>query len=408
MYFSTHKSSDHALAPASSRSDLGLHCWRWHGLQKDGTRISGRLAATSREQALHMLSGEGIWVIRVRQQRQLYKRGEHVRRWILQLTQLGELLTGGVALLTALSHLSARASQPGTLLKWARLHAGVSEGRPLSDVLTEVGLGHIFPMAPALIAVGEETGKLSSILLDIAAFLEGEQVLYQRILTPVRYPAFTLIASLVVMLGMLKFIVPTFAQLYGDHQTTLAVPTRLLFTLADMLETPPWWLYPMSGVVVGLLILGWRLKQRWRYRLPLLGNLWRMHDRTTLLAMLGLSLQHHLPIDKCVSLLATRRNGKALAKVLEQLRNGRGVAAAFSQANLFDAMIIDMMSSGEHSGCLPSAMKRAASYEKQRLERHLAMLEAWIEPVLMVAMACVIGFAVIALYLPVFDLGNQL
>ncbi|MGJ8521931.1 putative type II secretion system protein F [Carnimonas sp. R-84981] len=395
--------SDRSVPPARANK-----VWHWQAMSKDGSLASGRIAAPSRQQAIQRLAQQYEWMTRIKRS----YRQRHVRNnascWALRLTTLSQLLAAGIGLAEALHQQAQAAVNDQEFLFWDDLSERVSSGMPLSAALEHTGIAKVLVLAVPLISLAEQSGGLTHTLANLALQLEKRLALQQRLIAPMRYPALIAAVSIVMMIAMMSYIVPVFRDLYGKEGEALPLATSMLFSLSTLLCDHTLVLLVSLCAALVPCALAWRTRGQWLHRLPFIGSMVRSAARIELLDSLALGQRSNIGLDITLSRLGDNYHGITVGEILKQLTRGFSIAESIRQSAGFSAHTLSIIANGTRCGRLAAAFEHAALLEQRQLERRLGRVELLIEPLMMLALTLGLGAIVVALYLPVFDLGQRL
>jgi type IV pilus assembly protein PilC len=267
-----------------------------------------------------------------------------------------------------------------------------------------------------LVAAGELSGTLPTQMERLADQLARQLALRRQWVSALTYPVVVLGVSAAVVVALLWWVVPTMAQLFQDMGASLPAATLTVLSLSLWLqETGPW----LATVLVALGLSGGLLHQhsararlRWDallLHLPAMGALRRLHQQSQWSYTLSVLLQAEVPLVDALKSLALA-SPPALAQATELARQriiqGDSLSQALEKDTIFDALLIEMARVGEESGLLGRLLFKAAQNQEADLLAWVNRLTALVEPVLVVTLGLVIGGVVLAMYLPMFQMGQ--
>ena len=328
--------------------------------------------------------------------------------------QLADLLGGGLTLFYALALLSEQTEDRTLRAVITDVAQRVHEGHSFSEALANHP--DIFaPLYLSMIKAGEAGGALEDVLGRLADLLTAQSEFRSRVLSALLYPLVVLAIGLITVVVLLAFVVPKLTILFTETGQVLPWPTRLLLGLSGALSQG-WWLW-LAGAVVA--VAGWRLgsrrpagraaMDRWMLRAPLVGTLVRKSQTAQFARNLGGMLTQGVPVlqalDVAGSTMANTLLRQAVERAQQAVRAGDSLAGALSLSHQFPALVNNLVAVGEESGTLDRALlKIATSYERET-EQALRTLVTVLEPLLIVLVGVVVMFIVIAMLLPIFQLG---
>ncbi len=287
----------------------------------------------------------------------------------------------------------------------------------MSEALGEIP-GAFSPLYINMVRAGESSGTMELVLDRLAEMIEKQQQVMQRITSAMTYPIFMTLIGAGILLFLITYIVPTIAGLFADMKQVLPLPTRVLIGTSNVLKLW-WWLIP---ICITILILGFR-----HVRSTVSGRY--AIDRTLLSACRsseiscasflpqglhgpwGCFWKTGFPCFQRLKLLKISQEMYSLPMLLKrlsiQVRQGRGLATSLDAARQFPALFIQMIQVGEQSGALESLLKKVADLFENEVESALMRMASLLEPIMILIMGVMVGFIVLSICLPIFEM-NQL
>jgi type II secretion system protein F len=328
--------------------------------------------------------------------------------------QLADLLSGGLPLFNALTLLVDQTEHK--LLRTVVLDLGdaVRDGQPFSDALARHP--NIFsPLYLSMVRAGEAGGGLDAVLNRLADLLESESELRSRITSALIYPCVVLVVGVLTVGVLLTYVVPKIAGLFLDIGQTLPLPTRILLAISGVLSH--WWWVVLVAGMGGIWMLrrardsgaGRAAIDRMKLALPLAGTLERKIQTARFTRNLGVMFGQGVPMLQALDVAGTTVSNAMLRRAISGLKDavqeGGNLSTAMAASGQFPAFVSNLVSVGEESGTLESALvKIATSYEREA-DRTLRVLTTVMEPLLIVIVGLVVMFIVISMLLPIFELG---
>ena len=402
---------------------MAKHRYVWQGSDRQGKKATGEILADNPKEVTQLLRQQRIRATRIRRQ---YEWPTWIQRKaksrvsandITHFTrQLATLLHAGVPLLQAFDILDRGEDKVALKAIIRELHTQIEGGVALNQALRQ------HPEFDALycnlIAAGELAGMLDTMLERLALHLEKSEALHATIRSALIYPAAVLSIAGAVLVLILVFVVPSFQNIFASFDAELPWLTRWVIGLSEGLQHHGLWL-------IGLIIMGfWWLKQQVRQRIH-----WRRYLHSLLLRMpIAGPLTRHACTARWTRTLATLfAAGVPLTEALEaaqgvtghllfqaatqsiqtQLIQGQSLSRALENTKgLFPPMVVQMCAIGEESGALDHMLEKTAEHYEREVDSTVARLSTLLEPFIMVVLGLLIGGLVMALYLPIFQLGQ--
>ncbi len=294
-----------------------------------------------------------------------------------------------------------------------RVHAGVLEGRRLSDSMGREAKSFP-PLYRAMVAAGESAGTLPEILERLADLQERQAAIRSKVMTALAYPVvLALVATVVVMILMIK-VVPKVVEQFDTVGQTLPLLTRIVMGISGFLASY-WWAILIGLAVIGLII--WRALQddaiRLRFdtawlKLPFLGRLTRDLHAASMARTLSTMVASRLPLLEGLILtgqtIHNRRLKLASDDIVEAVRGGGSLSAALRRAAIFPPLLVYLTASGESSGQLDAMLGRAADYLEREFDGFTATALSLLEPAIIVIMGVVVAVIILSILLPILQL----
>lgn len=393
----------------------GNQLWRWRALSPQGERQAGALWAPDKQTAWAILHGKALVPLELR-------RCAQQTRWQAQhrydiIHQLATLLQAGLTLSAGLALLA----QQHPARQWQALLQSVADdlsaGSAFSDALKK--WPHVFPpLYVSMIKTGELTGKLDECCRQLAQQQKTQQQLSAKVKKALRYPVIILGLAFAVVLAMVTLVLPEFAAIYKTFNTPLPGLTRAVMGLANVLQQQGVaLLFSLLAITSGLLFL--RRKRRWRYatqRLllnsPVIGPLVRGQKLSQIFTVLSLTQQAGIAfiqgLESTEETLECPFWQEKLQAIRHRIMQGMPIWSALNEAEIFTPLCIQLVRTGEASGALDTMLSNLAQHHNEQTFQQADNLASLLEPVLLIVTGLIIGTLVVAMYLPIFHLGDAM
>lgn len=387
---------------------------------ESGEMISGAMGASSRREALSVLIKRKLTPVQLCEQGVFKSRLRSVKASEIEsvFEMLSDLLSSGMPLAKSLDVLCQRTTCAAMRSIVECVRDDVVDGSTLASAMSKHP--NVFrPVTVGLIDAGEESGFLERSLTQLAEFMRREQELRGRVVAALAYPLFLLIVGVIVMLGMIIFFVPRFEPLFARMSANgeLPIATSTLLAVSDLLRNN---IVILASLVSGGLALGLiatsqssrrdAMENFWR-RLPLLGPIFVDLAIARFTRILGTMLQGGVPIVRALEIsqhsVGDRRLAQAIMNSSKNVQAGRALTEPLRECGVFPIELTEMISVGEQSNRLEKVLLAMSEKLERKSQRKLDTLVKLIEPCLMVVMACLIGFLIVALLLPVFSSAGR-
>jgi type IV pilus assembly protein PilC len=331
--------------------------------------------------------------------------------------QFATMINSGLSLLRALTILTEQTENKRLAEVIGEVRNDVQAGSSLSGAMGKHP--DVFPpLMVNMSKAGEIGGFLDSVLLQVAANYESEVKLRGKIKSAMTYPTVVLCIAVLAVMGMLLFIVPTFAKMFKQLGAQLPAPTRLLVMLSHLLKVgfPVFIIMAIVGVIV------WRrVKNKEQVRnvvdplklkLPIFGALFQKVAISRFARNLGTMMRSGVPILQSLDVVADTTGNIVLARatrdIQDSVRQGESVTAPLRAHPVFPPMVAQMMAVGEDTGALDQMLEKISDFYDQEVEATTEALTSLIEPLMIAVLGGIIGSMIICLYMPIFSIYNHI
>jgi len=336
---------------------------------------------------------------------------------VLSTRQLATLVKAGMPLLRALRTVSDQLDAGALREVFASVATDVESGVKLSEAFLHYPRWFP-PFYVNMVRAGEVGGLLDEILKRLAELLEKQARLRERVKSALMYPAFVMVAAVGILIILMTFVVPTFLNMFTELGSTLPLPTRILVTISTIVRTW-WWIVLLLGAGLGMLMktflqtpAGRRLADQAVLRAPVVGSLAERLVISRFARTFGTLLSSGVPILSALETVrATVTNvviDDALQDVERSLKAGESLARPMELSGVFPPLVTRMIALGEETGQLDQMLMQVADSYEEEVEVQLAGLTQLLEPLLIVFVGGVVGFIVIAMFLPLMSLTKLL
>jgi type IV pilus assembly protein PilC len=349
--------------------------------------------------------------------RRLVQRGIPQGSVALFARQLATMMSAGLPLVRALRSIARDQTDARLARILAQVGDDVQKGESLATAMARHpdAFSDVFV---SLVQTGEVSGTLDTVLDQTASYLERAELLRVKVQAALRYPTFILSFAGAVLAAMFFKIVPMFSEIYARFRVELPAPTRILLGISSALTSNALLVALLAAAaVVGFTV--WVRSEEGRvrfdalkFRLPLFGPLVRMYAMTRYARTLGILLASGTNILYALRVLrpipGNRMVGRAIDTVRTNVEGGASLSRAMADTGVFPDMLVQMTATGEETGRLDDMLSRTADFYEQRVNAKVEGLSSLVEPVAIVLLGLVIALMLVALYLPIFNLGHAM
>ena len=389
--------------------------------------ISGKVVehthqANTKEEVLKMIRDKGLTPIRIESEEQkskdvgdisLFQKKVKVKDISIFCKQLYTMLNAGMPLSNALDVLGSQTENKVLRQTIKEVYSQVQTGAMLSQAMKKHR--NIFPnLLITMVESGEMTGNLDSVLARMSEHFEKENKINSKIKGAMVYPTVLSVAAVGVVIFLLTFIMPTFTGMFTSSGVELPGPTKLLMAISDALKN--YW-YIFIIVIGGALFIirryiktttGKRQFDKFKLKIPVVGPSVTKIATSRFTRTLSTLMASGIPIVPAMETSASVTNHQVvidgMEKVIEDVKKGLSISYLLKNMDFFPPMVISMVGIGEESGSMEDMLSKTADYYDEELDASIQKMLALLEPLLILFMGVIVGFIVISMMLPIFDM----
>jgi type IV pilus assembly protein PilC len=396
----------------------------WEGVNRRGQAVKGELSALNSAYAKAHLRKQGIEPRKVKKATEpLFGIGGGSSQKAIKpkditffTRQMATMVKAGVPLVQSFE-IVADGIDNGSLKRVIfDIRDSVSSGNDFASALKQHPK-YFDELTCNLVESGEQAGALESMLDKVAIYKEKTEALKAKIKKALMYPSVTIFVAIVVTMILLVKVVPTFQSMFKSFGAELPAPTQLVVNLSEVAQD--YWLYFVAGVIIIGVVFVQGLKKSPRFRdrvqafslqLPVFGDLIKAAAVARYARVLSTTFAAGVPLvdalDSVAGAVGNSVYRDAVIKIKEDVSSGQQMHTAMRATKVFPNMVVQMTSIGEESGALDEMLGKAASYYEDEVDNAVDNMTALLEPAIMVFLGVVIGGLIIAMYLPIFEMGN--
>jgi type II secretory pathway component PulF len=398
------------------------------GRDNAGKVVNGRLDGSSEASVLSTLRSMSISPISIKETRlgsglnrelSISGLGKHVglKDLAVMSRQMATMIGAGLSLIRTLGILADQTENKELARVLGRVGGEIERGLSLSESMGKHPT--VFPpLMIHMIRAGEAGGFLDTSLNGAADNFEADVKLRDTIKSALTYPVIVLIMAIVAVIGMLIFIVPVFEQMFAGLGGELPLPTQILVVLSRSMI----WIGPLLAVSIVVFISWWRVNKHTdrvrsvvdplKLKLPVFGILFTKVAVARFARNFSTMMASGVPILQSLSIVGDTSGSyvieQALKKVQESVRQGKSVSAPLALEPVFPSMVVQMIAVGEDAGSMEVMLSKVAEFYEAEVEATTKALTSLIEPLMIAFIGVVIGGMIVALYLPVFSIFEQI
>ena len=388
----------------------------WEGKDKSGKVIRGEMRAGGEAVVNVMLRRQGILVTKVK--KRPIGRGGKVREKDVTLftRQLATMMKAGVPLLQSFDIVGKGHANPAVSRLLLEIKTDVETGSPLHAAFRKHPL-HFDALFCNLVAAGEQAGILETLLDRLATYKEKILAIKSKIKSALFYPIAIIVVAFVITAVIMIFVIPAFKQVFTNFGADLPAPTLFVMAVSDIFVT--YW-YIIFGALIGGV---WGFLAMWKrslpvqifmdrlmLRIPVFGDLVRKSTIARWTRTLSTMFAAGVPLVEALESVGGAAGNyiylMATKEIQKKVTGGTSLTAAMQETNVFPSMVIQMVSIGEESGALDAMLGKVADFFEAEVDDSVDALTSLMEPMIMVVLGVLIGGMVIAMYLPIFKIGQ--
>jgi len=389
---------------------------------RTGSMVTGQLVGDSETLVLQRLREMGMTPVEVKKAGTGMKMEINLRPGRVKLKtiavfcrQFATMVNSGLPILRAISILADQTDNQELEKVLVQARTDVEQGSSLSAALAKhpKAFNNLFI---SMIKAGETGGVLDDVLLSLADQIEKEVELRRQIKSAMTYPVVVVALVMLILTAMLLFVVPQFETIYTNLGGTLPLPTRVLLGISNAFRN--YWYIIGLGVFVGSIFFrrykktdaGRARVDAAKIRVPVFGPLFHKVALARFASTLGMLLRAGVPILQALDNVKETVNNRVIADAIDDVktsvREGESIAKPLGKHKVFPPMVVQMMAVGEETGAVDTMLDKVAQFYNNEVTAQVDALTSLIEPLLIAFIGGAVGAAVIALYMPMFNIIN--
>lgn len=390
---------------------------------QEGKTLTGTIEAPDLNSAREILREKRYVVVTIGEKREeglsaflKRLRGVSAEEQVIFARQLATMISSGIPLGASLETLRVQARSPRMREVFTGMIGDIQGGSSLSKSMGKYP--DAFPRVfIVLVEAGEASGKLEELLEELADKMEKEHAFRSKTRGALIYPAIIFLALGAVFLIMIFFVVPQFVDLYSGVGAALPLPTRVLIAFSDLLRKG-WWLLLILASVGGYALRQFMISSYGQHRiaeitfkLPVFGKLSKEAELAEFTRTLGLLIGAGIPITQALEIVAGGMGNvlyrDAILAAAKQVEKGIPLSAPLSKDPNFPPLLSQMLTVGEETGKMDEVLAKMASFFEAQAEQSVANLSSAMEPMIMVVLGVMVGFLVLSIISPIYQLITQ-
>lgn len=390
----------------------------WEAKDKKGKIIKGDMIAASEAVVAATLRRQNLLVTKVKKQRSLSKGKVTAKDITLFTRQLSTMMKAGVPLLQAFDIVGKGHSNPAVQKLLIDIKSDISTGSSMSQAFKKYPL-YFDNLYCNLIEAGEQAGILEMILDRLATYQEKIQAIKGKIKSALFYPISIIVVAFVITAVIMIFVVPAFRDLFSSFGADLPAPTLFVMAISDFFVAYWWAIFGGIGGGFWAILNAWRrsrkvqeIVDRLLLKLPIFGAVIEKATIARWSRTLATMFAAGVPLVEAMDSVAGASGNivyyNATKKIQGEVSTGTSLTVSMQNVNLFPNMVIQMVAIGEESGSLDAMLNKVADFFEAEVDDAVEALSSLMEPIIMVVLGTLIGGLVVAMYLPIFKMGQAI
>lgn len=396
-----------------------LQVFLYKGINRKGDKRNGEIKATSIAEAKAMLRQQGVTPSSVKKKpKSLFGDEKRISAMDIAVVtrQIATMLGAGVPLVQSIDLIANGSDNKSLRALMQKISIKIQAGLPLSDTLREHPK-YFDDLYCDLVKSGEQSGALDKIFDRIAIYKEKAEALKSKIKKAMFYPAAVMVVAGIVTSILLIFVVPQFAEIFKSFGAELPAFTLFVLGISELMQKY-WWLVLASFIAAGFIVAkSYNKSLKFRtacdallLKAPIFGMILNKASVARFARTLSTTFAAGVPLIEALESAAGASGNeiykKAILDIRDEVSSGNQMHFAMKQTNQFPEMVVQMVSIGEESGSLDSMLSKVANIYEQEVDDAVDGLTALLEPLIMAVLGVIIGGLIVAMYLPIFQMGS--
>ncbi|MBP8286258.1 MAG: type II secretion system F family protein [Rhodoferax sp.] len=403
------------MATEKTKNPIEL-VFEWEGKDRNGKQVRGEMRAGGENQVQAALRRQGIMPSKVKKRRMSAGKAIKPKDMAIFTRQLATMMKAGVPLLQAFDIVGRGNPNPSVTRLLNDIRTDVETGTSLSAAFRKYPL-YFDNLYCNLVEAGEAAGILDQLLDRLAVYMEKTEAMKSKIKSALMYPISVLIVAFIVTAVIMIFVVPSFKQVFTSFGADLPAPTLLVIAISEFFVSYWWLIFGGLGGGFYFFMQAWRRNQKVQIfmdklmlKMPIFGVLVEKSSIARWTRTLSTMFAAGVPLVEALDSVGGAAGNwvfeSATIKIQQEVSTGTALTVAMTNANLFPSMVLQMCAIGEESGSIDHMLGKSADFYESEVDDMVAGISSLMEPIIIVVLGGVIGGIVVAMYLPIFKLGQ--
>ncbi len=392
--------------------------FNWEGTDRAGKKVRGKLVAANEAAVRSELRRQGVVATKIRKQTKLFSERGKVTAGDIAIfsRQMATMMSAGIPLVQSFDIIGAGHENPAMQKLVLGVKQDVEGGTALANALAKHPL-HFDDLYVNLVSAGEQAGALETLLDKVATYKEKTEAIKKKVKKALFYPAAVVVVAFVVTAILLIYVIPEFESLFQGFGADLPAFTRFVIDISQFVRDSGWMLAIAAvGSVVGFLAAKKRSKGLQRLldrvvlKLPVIGPILEKSAIARYARTLSTTFAAGVPLVEALDSVAGATGNivyeEAVNKMRDEVATGQRLQRSMENTELFPNMVIQMVAVGEESGALDEMSAKVADFYEEEVDNAVDSMSSLLEPLIMAILGVLVGGLVIAMYLPIFQMGQ--
>jgi len=401
---------------ATTKSTVKELVFEWEGKDRNGKQVRGEMRAGGENQVQAALRRQGVTPSKIKKRRMSAGKAIKPKDMAIFTRQLATMMKAGVPLLQAFDIVGRGNPNPSVTRLLNDIRTDVETGTSLSVAFRKYPL-YFDNLYCNLVEAGEAAGILDQLLDRLAVYMEKTEAMKSKIKSALMYPISVLIVAFVVTAVIMIFVVPSFKEVFSSFGADLPAPTLAVIAISEIFVKYWWLIFGGIGGGFYFFMQSWRrsvkmqqFMDRLLLKMPIFGVLVDKSCTARWTRTLSTMFAAGVPLVEALDSVGGAAGNwvyeSATIKIQQEVSTGTALTAAMTNSNLFPSMVLQMCAIGEESGSIDHMLGKAADFYESEVDDMVAGISSLMEPIIIVILGTVIGGIVVAMYLPIFKLGQ--
>jgi len=336
------------------------------------------------------------------------------KAFIVMCSQFAIILGAGIPIGRTVQLIAQKTTDKPLKRMLTHVAEDVEAGRSISSSFAERGEKLLPSTFVETIAAGEQSGNLDKAFQTVHEHFDKQAKMAAKVKSALAYPVFVLFIAIAVVVVLMVKVVPTFIAIFDSYDAELPLPTRMLIAISNFFVK--WWMPMLAVIIVG--VIAYKLYSnteegrmnlaKWALKVPVLGNIQELNAASEFANTMATMLASGLPMTRAITITAKTMSNYYMStevgKLAVKLEEGRALGTSMREAGFMPDILVDMVSVGEETGEMEHTLHTIAGYYDAELDQAIASALAKLEPTLLVGLAAIAGFIVVAIYMAMFGM----